>query len=117
MKIVCIFYFFFFQAEDGIRDGHVTGVQTYALPISGTAIAKKARARLAEATGRQSAMLELAGGKMEAVTSEMVGRVCAAGDWLAREMLLETGVVRTICLGNIVDLVERDVIMSGGGRA
>src|SRR5207253_6590942 len=27
------FFFFFFQAEDGIRDGHVTGVQTCALPI------------------------------------------------------------------------------------
>src|SRR5690625_7080705 len=26
-------YFFYFQAEDGIRDGHVTGVQTCALPI------------------------------------------------------------------------------------
>src|SRR5690625_8015954 len=26
--------YFFFQAEDGIRDGHVTGVQTCALPIS-----------------------------------------------------------------------------------
>src|SRR5690348_18271677 len=26
--------FFFFQAEDGIRDGRVTGVQTCALPIS-----------------------------------------------------------------------------------
>src|SRR5439155_12805574 len=25
--------FFFFQAEDGIRGGHVTGVQTCALPI------------------------------------------------------------------------------------
>src|SRR5439155_16884016 len=25
---------FFFQAEDGIRDGHVTGVLTCALPIS-----------------------------------------------------------------------------------
>src|SRR5690625_5879920 len=25
---------FLFQAEDGIRDGHVTGVQTCALPIS-----------------------------------------------------------------------------------
>src|SRR5207253_2967378 len=25
---------FFFQAEDGIRDGHVTGVQTCGLPIS-----------------------------------------------------------------------------------
>src|SRR5690606_39604984 len=27
-------YVFFFQAEDGIRDFHVTGVQTCALPIS-----------------------------------------------------------------------------------
>src|SRR2546425_12988285 len=30
-----IIYFFFFQAEDGIRDKLVTGVQTCALPISG----------------------------------------------------------------------------------
>src|SRR5690606_19003409 len=29
------YLFFFFQAEDGIRDFHVTGVQTCALPISG----------------------------------------------------------------------------------
>src|SRR6516162_7089786 len=33
-----IFFFFFFQAEDGIRDYKVTGVQTCALPISGTRI-------------------------------------------------------------------------------
>src|SRR5439155_2657454 len=31
---VAVRRFFFFQAEDGIRDGHVTGVQTCALPIS-----------------------------------------------------------------------------------
>src|SRR5699024_6776361 len=32
---ICIlFFFFFFQAEDGIRDRNVTGVQTCALPIS-----------------------------------------------------------------------------------
>src|SRR5438094_5697808 len=31
---VCVwFFFFFFQAEDGIRDRTVTGVQTCALPI------------------------------------------------------------------------------------
>src|SRR5207237_7498155 len=30
-----IIVFFFFQAEDGIRDSSVTGVQTCALPISG----------------------------------------------------------------------------------
>jgi len=29
--------FFFFQAEDGIRDRDVTGVQTCALPISSNA--------------------------------------------------------------------------------
>ena len=31
---VCVCCFFFFQAEDGIRDLIVTGVQTCALPIS-----------------------------------------------------------------------------------
>src|SRR5256885_10108404 len=31
---VTMFVFFFFQAEDGIRDYKVTGVQTCALPIS-----------------------------------------------------------------------------------
>src|SRR3989441_8009375 len=34
MSVACVF-FFFFQAEDGIRDKLVTGVQTCALPISG----------------------------------------------------------------------------------
>src|SRR2546430_11596419 len=32
-----LLWFFFFQAEDGIRDLTVTGVQTCALPISGVA--------------------------------------------------------------------------------
>src|SRR5438067_6142063 len=31
---MCLSRFFFFQAEDGIRDRNVTGVQTCALPIS-----------------------------------------------------------------------------------
>src|SRR5690606_40173055 len=43
-------FFFFFQAEDGIRDFHVTGVQTCALPISGLWQAKPewTRAQLME---------------------------------------------------------------------
>src|SRR5712692_11579833 len=36
-------FFFFFQAEDGIRDGTVTGVQTCALPISRTQAADRVR--------------------------------------------------------------------------
>src|SRR5438094_5986687 len=35
-RLRCLrFFLFFFQAEDGIRDRTVTGVQTCALPISG----------------------------------------------------------------------------------
>src|SRR5436190_7429938 len=34
LSAYCMFVFFFFQAEDGIRDHCVTGVQTCALPIS-----------------------------------------------------------------------------------
>src|SRR5207248_4826631 len=34
LVFVCFSFYFFFQAEDGIRDRTVTGVQTCALPIS-----------------------------------------------------------------------------------
>src|SRR3712207_7098230 len=34
LSLVELYFFFFFQAEDGIRDIGVTGVQTCALPIS-----------------------------------------------------------------------------------
>src|SRR5690606_41032152 len=50
-----------FQAEDGIRDFHVTGVQTCALPISarsragGTAGRTAVRARTRGASGRADA--------------------------------------------------------------
>src|SRR5690625_7918200 len=44
MYFFCVF--FFFQAEDGIRDGHVTGVQTCALPICAAADAAGPRPRV-----------------------------------------------------------------------
>src|SRR5438874_9878100 len=34
LSYIVVSFFFFFQAEDGIRDLYVTGVQTCALPIS-----------------------------------------------------------------------------------
>src|SRR5690606_41032886 len=53
--------FFFFQAEDGIRDFHVTGVQTCALPIwasaswpATSAARSAARARRARVPGQGS---------------------------------------------------------------
>ena len=84
---------------------------------SGTAIGKKARAKLADGTQGHSAMLDLVAGDVSAVTSETVGRAYAAGDALAKEILLETVELLTIWLGNIVDLLEPDVMIMGGGVA
>src|SRR5204863_8539012 len=57
---------------------------------SGPAIGRKARERIAAQPERKSAILGLAGGKVDAITSEIVGRAYAAGDSLAKEILLET---------------------------
>src|SRR3989441_8002533 len=43
LVILVYFWFFFFQAEDGIRDKLVTGVQTCALPICAGSAALSAR--------------------------------------------------------------------------
>src|SRR3712207_8681613 len=45
------FFFFFFQAEDGIRDIGVTGVQTCALPIFGLGLGRDADLHEERATG------------------------------------------------------------------
>jgi glucokinase len=45
----------------------------------------------------------------------MVGKAYAAGDPLAKEVLQETAIFLTIWLGNIVDLLEPDVMIIGGG--
>src|SRR5439155_14519629 len=49
---------FFFQAEDGIRDGHVTGVQTCALPISPTARTSEAASASGRTRARHDARLK-----------------------------------------------------------
>src|SRR2546430_9005201 len=54
-NILCVFFFFFFQAEDGIRDLTVTGVQTCALPISRIRQGEKTAYRSFRRTGGESA--------------------------------------------------------------
>jgi len=84
---------------------------------SGTAIGKRARAKLGDGSHESSAMLEMAGGTLDAVNSQIVGRAYAAGDPLAREILRETVELLAIWLGNIVDVLEPDVMIMGGGVA
>jgi glucokinase len=45
----------------------------------------------------------------------MVGKAYEAGDLLAKEVLQETAFYLTVWLGNIIDLLEPDVIIIGGG--
>src|SRR5256885_6990888 len=52
-------YFFFFQAEDGIRDYKVTGVQTCALPISRKGTDVYGRLAEAKEAGHMSGSAEL----------------------------------------------------------
>ncbi|HMI52081.1 MAG TPA: ROK family protein [Candidatus Saccharimonadales bacterium] len=84
---------------------------------SGTAIGRRARAKVASDPARGAALLELAGGEADAVTSEMVGQACLAGDPLATECLRETVELISVWLGNVVDLIEPDVLIIGGGVA
>jgi glucokinase len=82
---------------------------------AGPAIGARARAKLA--AGSRSVILELAKGNLADVTSEMVGKAYGAGDPLAREVLQETVELLTAWLGNIVDLLDPDVLVMGGGVA
>jgi glucokinase len=80
---------------------------------AGPAIGARARAKLA--AGGHSRILDLAQGNVAAVTSEMVGKAYAEGDLLAREILQETVELLVIWLGNIVDLLDPDILVMGGG--
>jgi glucokinase len=79
---------------------------------SGPNIARGARARLAPT----SRIVQLAG-SLEQVRSEHVGQAFREGDAVATEALTETAHLPTVWLGNILDLLEPDVIVVGGGVA
>jgi len=83
------------------------------LLASGPAIARRARHKLAD--NPDSLLLELAGGNIQSITSEIVSQAHAAGDLVAKKVLDETLDLLAYWLGNIVDLLEPDVIVIGGG--
>jgi len=82
---------------------------------SGPAIARRASEKIA--AGHRSSILDHARGHLDRITSEMVAQASSAGDPLATEVLHETAGFLTVWLGNIVDLLEPDVIIIGGGAA
>jgi glucokinase len=83
---------------------------------SGTAIARRAREWLAM-PGVKSVIRDLAGGDYLAITGEVIGKAYAAGDAVATALLTETVEMLALWLGNMIDLLDPEVIVIGGGAA
>jgi glucokinase len=82
---------------------------------AGPAIAARARKKVSESAARSRALLALANGDASRITSEMVATAWKNGDPLSTEVLEETMDLLAIWFGNIVDLLEPNVIVVGGG--
>jgi glucokinase len=80
---------------------------------AGPAIARRARQKLA--LNPNSVLWEMAGGDISAVNSEMVGKGYALSDPVAKEVMDETLDLLAYWLGSIIDLLEPDAIVIGGG--
>jgi glucokinase len=84
---------------------------------SGPALARRAQQRLAAEKAGGSKIIALAGGNPEAITAETVAAADRAGDPLATQLLEETADYLAIWLGSIIDILEPDVIVIGGGMS
>jgi glucokinase len=82
---------------------------------SGTAIAKRARSLLRHGRRVRSRMLKIAGGEVSAITTEIVSRAASSGDPLAKRILEEAAEHLAIWLGGMIDLLEPEAIILGGG--
>jgi glucokinase len=82
---------------------------------AGPAIARRARAKLSQYPG--SILWEMAAGDLHAVTSEMVGKAFAVSDPAAQEVMRETLDLLAYWLGSMIDLLEPEAIVIGGGAS
>ena len=82
---------------------------------SGPAMALRAQGAVTNDGASGAALLALADGEIGAITAEFIVKASRAGDPLARKVLQETVDLLTIWLGNVVDLLEPEVIVIGGG--
>lgn len=84
---------------------------------SGTAIGRRARAAVERDPKRGAAIFASAGGVIDNIDARAVSAAWRAGDALATEILADSARLISIWLGNIVDLLEPDVIVIGGGMS
>lgn len=87
-------------------------IETYA---AGPAIARRAQQAVEASPNDGQALLSLVGHNLPEIKSETVAQAWQQGDSLATRILEETADILAIWFGNIIDLIEPDVIVVGGG--
>lgn len=86
-------------------------IEAYA---SGTALARRAQQRLSQ-TQTASKIMDLVAGDLEHVTPVVIAQAAQQGDELAAELIRETGEYLGIWLGGMINLLDPDIIIIGGG--
>lgn len=84
---------------------------------AGPAIARRAQEKLAGNSAARSRIAELVNNNLAEVQAETVAEAFRQGDALATALLEETADLLAVWLGNVIDLIEPDVIILGGGVA
>jgi glucokinase len=81
---------------------------------SGTAIARRAQEKI---LAGESSIVHFSHGRIDSITAEVVGRAASDGDPIAKQILDETIDFLALWLSNIVDLLDPDIIVIGGGAS
>ncbi len=90
-------------------------VSTVELEAAGPAIARRARQALEQ--GASSSLQRLAGGDLERIDAELVGKAAANGDRLALDCLAYAGRIIGLGVVTALHLFNPEVIVIGGGVA
>jgi glucokinase len=87
-------------------------VEMYA---SGKALARTAERLMASPGARRSLLVKLAKENPGGIKAELIGRAAASGDALAIKILMQACEHLAVWLGNVIDLLEPQAIVMGGG--
>jgi glucokinase len=82
---------------------------------SGTAIAREARDRLAAGQAPKSRVRELADGRLETITSALVGAAAMAGDEFAIGLIAEAGTYIGAMVASLQHALNPAIVVFGGG--
>lgn len=87
-------------------------IEAYA---AGPALARRAKEKMIASSHPSSKILDYTDGDIEKITPRIIARAAEEGDDFSRELIRETGEYLGIWLGGMVNVLEPDIIVIGGG--